>query len=179
MDGRERPPPGDFCLGNSHQNRFAPKGSPAHSAGFTRHLPVPRPAGDIRICRANRLSCRFVSRLGRPPEVRIRAILRPDAHAQHPCCAPSGSTSALPRRSLAYGAGTPTELSNSVKPRTLCLGPVWRVRAAQAFWPGNPKDGGREYAGRTPAQGCAVGRLPRQRRVREKGVAPSGRPSLW
>ena len=81
-------PPDDFCLGKSHQNRFAPEGSPAS--------------------RVPRVSVR-------PPEVRIRAIPRPDAHAQHPCCAPLGSTSAFPRRSLAYGAGKPTELSNTAR----------------------------------------------------------------
>ncbi len=77
-------PPGDFCLGKSHQNRSAPKGSPADAGP---------------------------SRLRRPQEVRIRRVPAPDAHAPNPFGAPLGSTSAYPRRSLAYGAGKPTELS--------------------------------------------------------------------
>ncbi len=77
-------PPGDFCLGKSHQNRSAPEGSPADAGP---------------------------SRLRRPQEVRIRRIPAPDAHVRDPSRTPLGSTSAFPRRSRAYGAGTPTELN--------------------------------------------------------------------
>src|SRR3989344_3926912 len=78
-------PPGDFPFGESHQSHFAPKG-------------VARYAGS--------------SHLGWPQEVRIRRVLAPDAHAPNPFGVPLGSTSALPRRSLAYGAELPPSLNH-------------------------------------------------------------------
>ncbi len=60
---------------------------------------------------------------GRPQEVRIRDISIPDAHVRDPSRTLSGSTSAFPRRSLAYGAGEATELKPWMQ-----LGPVWRGR---------------------------------------------------
>ena len=82
-DAQERPPPGGFPFGESHQSHFAPKGSPAS--------PVPR----VSV---------------RPQEVRIRQVLLPDAHVRDPSRTPSGSTSAFPRRSLACGAKETTQV---------------------------------------------------------------------
>ena len=69
---------GDFPFGESHQSHLAPEGSPANNAGS--------------------------SHLGWPQEVRIRRIPAPDAHVCDPSHTLSGSTSACPRHSLAYGA---------------------------------------------------------------------------
>ena len=138
-------PPGDFPFGESHQSHSAPK-------GFT--------------CFAGS------SRLGWPQEVRIRDIPIPDAHAQHPCCAPLGSTSACPRRSLAYGAGNPPRFNAGG------VGPRMARPSDASLWP--RAEGARQDDARgPPGQGRAVGTPPRQRRVRAGGVAPSGEALLW
>ena len=137
-------PPGDFCLGKSHQNRSAPKGSPAYAGP---------------------------SRLRRPQEVRIRRIPAPDAHVRDPSRTLSGSTSAFPRRSLAYG-------TEEQRCRGFAVGPRMARLSDASLWPRAWKGARQDDARGPPGQGCPVGTPPRQRRVRAGGVAPSGMPFL-
>ncbi len=74
---------------------------------------------------------------------------------------------------LAYGAGKPPKFSESA---------VWAPYGAPAHRKPTAerlKGHARNRVGRTPAQGCAVGRPHSRRREAQGEVAPSGEAFLW